>query len=83
MASVMLRVTLVVEHEPLLAPVLGHEGEAARHRDAAGCPSAAPGPSSVHGARLVGVDPEDRPGDLAAAGSDEPREADDLAGRAR
>ena len=67
-----------VEDEALLAAVLGDEGEAEPHRR--GRVVLRDGdPADADAAGVVGVDAEDRSGDLAAAGADEAGEADDLA----
>ena len=47
---------------------------------AVGEPRRSASPLTVTAAGVVAVDPEDRAGDLAAAGADEPGERDDLAG---
>ena len=68
-----------VHHEPLLTAVLGHEADPGAHR---GGRLVARQLSAVDldVAGVGSVDPEDRAGDLRAAGADEAREGDDLAG---
>ena len=68
-----------VHHQALLAAVLGDEAEAGAH----GGERAPAGQALARHLDVAGVglvDAEDRAGDLAAAGADEPGERDDLAG---
>ena len=67
-----------VDDQALVAPVLGDEGDAGTDRGAR-APWAHPPSAQGDGAPVVGVDAEDGPGDLAATGSDEAGQADDLA----
>ncbi len=66
-------------HEALLAAVLGHEGDPGRH-GGAGRASAEAAVRHLDRARVVVVDAEDRPGDLASARANEPGKRDDLTG---
>ena len=65
--------------EPLLAAILRHEADAGGHRRRRRGLAQLLRPLTVTEPGVVAVDPEDRAGDLAAAGADEPGERDDLA----
>ena len=67
-----------VQHQAFLVAVLGQVGDAGGHRGGrAG--EGDPLPVQRHRAGVRLVDPEQDPGDLRAAGADEPGEAEDLA----
>jgi hypothetical protein len=63
----------------VLAAILGNEADPGGHRGG-GRVSSQPASGQAHRSGVVGIDAEDRAGDLAAAGADEAGQRDHLAG---
>ena len=81
-ASATLRAIDISMTRPCWRRSSGTKPDPGRHRARSATPRASGFPLTVDRARVVAVDAEDRAGDLAAAGADEPGERDDLAARA-